>query len=184
MPLFGVQKYKSVAQCCTKCRQSAGSRKSLTENRSICIIRSRILYVFTCLNVAGRLPMFLLIFVVFLLPPSHTHPRTTSYFNPLTPIPPIHGVLSKSYFIEKKKKRYVNGLEWIQKKQGSVFMELRSSIDFYMPCTLVILTYVKAGKLHTHTHPPLQRHSKSLRRLLHSAVSGGRSELRADAAGF
>jgi len=31
-------------------------------------------------------------------------------------------------------------------------MELSSSIDFYMPCTLVILTYVKAGKLHT---PPL-----------------------------
>ena len=39
------------------------------------------------------------------------------------------------------------------KKQGSVFMELSSSIDFYMPCTLVILTYVKAGKLHTPTHP-------------------------------
>lgn len=152
MPLFGVQKYKSAAQCCTKCRQSARSRKSLTENSSICIIRSRILYVFTCLNVAGRLPMFLLIFVVFLLPPSHTHPRTTSYFNPLTPHPSYPRSSFKVLFYTKKK-RYVNGLEWIQKKQGPVFMELSSSIDFYMPCTLVILTYVKAGKLHTLTHP-------------------------------
>ena len=40
------------------------------------------------------------------------------------------------------------------KKQGSVFMELSSSIDFYMPCSLVILTYVKAGKLHTPLNPP------------------------------
>jgi hypothetical protein len=59
-------------------------------------------------------------------------------------------------------------------------MELSSSIDFYMPCTLVILTYVKAGKLNTPTHP-LHKDTPSLyRRLLHSAVRGGRSKLRAD----
>ena len=68
-----------------------------------------------------------------------------------------------------------------EKKKDSVFMELSSSIDFYMPCTLVILTYVKAREtVHPHS-PPSQRHSKSLLRLLHSAVSGGRSELWADA---
>lgn len=153
VPLFGVQKYKSAAQCCTKCRQSARSRKSLTENSSICIIRSRILYVFTCLNVAGRLPMFLLIFVVFLLPPSHTHPHTTSYFNPLTPHPSYPPSSFKVLFYTKKEE-ICERFGMNTKKQGSVFMELSSSIDFYMPCTLVILTYVKAGKLHTPTHPP------------------------------
>jgi len=131
--------------------------------------------------------MFLLIFVVFLLPPSHTHPPTTSYFNPLTPPPLLSTKFFQSPILYKKKEEICEpfGMN-TKKKQGSVFMELSSSIDFYMPCSLVILTYVKAEKLHTPTHrhpnsPPSQRHSKSLRRLLHSAVRSGTSQLWADA---
>lgn len=179
MPLFGVQLYKSAAHCCTIRRQSARSRKSLTENSSICIIRSRILYVFTCLNVAGRLPMFLLIFVVFLLPPSHTHPRTTSYFNPLTPTPPIHEVLSKSYFIQKRRDMWTVWNEYKKTGLGIYGVEQFNRLLYAVhPCN----SNIRQGRETTHPHsPPSQRHSKSLRRLLHSAVSGGRSELRADA---
>jgi hypothetical protein len=36
-------------------------------------------------------------------------------------------------------------------------MELSSSIDFYMPCSLVILTYVKTGKLLTPQLTPLTK---------------------------
>jgi hypothetical protein len=50
----------------------------------------------------------------------------------------------------------VNGLEWIQKKQDEVFMELNISIDFYIPCTLVILTYVKTGHPLSPFHNPPQ----------------------------
>jgi hypothetical protein len=108
--------------------------------------------------------MFLLTFVVF-SSPSLAHSSTYDFlFQPprpsYPPPPPPPKSFQSPILYQKKKEKEEEICERFgmnTKKQDSVFMELSSSIDFYMPCSLVTLTYVKTVKLltptHTHTHP-------------------------------
>jgi hypothetical protein len=82
------------------------------------------------------------------------------FFLPTPPSPPVRLLIStprhtnrlfRLYFyiyshIEKRD-RELRTVWKEYKEQGSVFMELNSSIDFYIPCTLLILTYVKTTQL-------------------------------------
>jgi hypothetical protein len=87
--------------------------------------------------------------------------------------PPPKAVFSNFYFYTKRKEKRTVWSEYKKKKQVAVFMELSSSIDFYIPCTLVILTYVKTSNppYHPLSPPPLKIPHVTMKAASHCPVS-------------